>query len=81
MYIIVSCVSATSVCFVFQSSVLFLQCGHICCCTNCSPSLAQCPLCRADIEQRIVLKAAVRISSSGGVDSAKTADVSDSVGR
>ncbi|KAI8483832.1 E3 ubiquitin-protein ligase lrsam1 [Branchiostoma belcheri] len=43
------------VCMEQNSSVLFLNCGHVCCCAGCAGSLEQCPLCRGDIMQRVIL--------------------------
>lgn len=44
---------------VFQSAVIFLSCGHVCCCEECSAPLKDCPLCRGAIVQRIKLNSAV----------------------
>uniref|UniRef100_A0A669EDY8 Leucine rich repeat and sterile alpha motif containing 1 n=1 Tax=Oreochromis niloticus TaxID=8128 RepID=A0A669EDY8_ORENI len=38
-----------------QSQVIFLPCGHVCCCQVCNDALQNCPLCRANISQRIRL--------------------------
>ncbi|XP_063065985.1 E3 ubiquitin-protein ligase LRSAM1 [Engraulis encrasicolus] len=43
------------VCMEQGSQVIFLPCGHVCCCHRCSDALQTCPLCRADIEQRVRL--------------------------
>ncbi|XP_060768891.1 E3 ubiquitin-protein ligase LRSAM1 isoform X2 [Neoarius graeffei] len=43
------------VCMEDRSLVVFLPCGHICCCQVCSDALHSCPLCRSDISQRIRL--------------------------
>uniref|UniRef100_A0A671V2C8 Leucine rich repeat and sterile alpha motif containing 1 n=1 Tax=Sparus aurata TaxID=8175 RepID=A0A671V2C8_SPAAU len=42
-----------SVCL--QAQVIFLPCGHVCCCHVCSDALQNCPLCRSSISQRIRL--------------------------
>ncbi|KAK5864275.1 hypothetical protein PBY51_001229 [Eleginops maclovinus] len=45
-----------SVCFSRQRSLVFLHCGHVCCCSPCYALLQQppqCPICRAPI-QRVV---------------------------
>ena len=39
----------------FQSVILFLNCGHVCCCNKCAEPLQECPLCRSPILQRIRL--------------------------
>uniref|UniRef100_F7A7Z5 Leucine-rich repeat and sterile alpha motif-containing 1 n=1 Tax=Xenopus tropicalis TaxID=8364 RepID=F7A7Z5_XENTR len=41
------------VCMEQEAHVIFLPCGHVCCCTNCGDALRTCPLCRRDIGQRI----------------------------
>ncbi|KAI5089346.1 E3 ubiquitin-protein ligase LRSAM1, partial [Silurus meridionalis] len=43
------------VCMEDRSLVVFLPCGHICCCQVCSDALQSCPLCRSCISQRIRL--------------------------
>ncbi|CAJ1071061.1 E3 ubiquitin-protein ligase LRSAM1 [Xyrichtys novacula] len=43
------------VCMETGSQVIFLPCGHVCCCQVCSDALQTCPLCRSDISQRIRL--------------------------
>lgn len=43
------------VCFETGSQVIFLPCGHVCCCQVCSEALQNCPLCRGTISQRIRL--------------------------
>ncbi|KAK9500978.1 hypothetical protein O3M35_002122 [Rhynocoris fuscipes] len=43
------------VCMQFQCEIVYIPCGHLCCCKQCSSHLNQCPLCRADIEQKIAV--------------------------
>ncbi|KAG1959068.1 E3 ubiquitin-protein ligase LRSAM1 [Pimephales promelas] len=43
------------VCMEHESHVIFLPCGHVCCCQTCSDALQSCPLCRASISQRVRL--------------------------
>lgn len=43
------------VCMEFESQVIFLPCGHVCCCQTCSDALQSCPLCRGSISQRVRL--------------------------
>uniref|UniRef100_A0A3B5KXD4 RING-type domain-containing protein n=1 Tax=Xiphophorus couchianus TaxID=32473 RepID=A0A3B5KXD4_9TELE len=38
-----------------ETGVVFLPCGHVCCCQVCSDALQNCPLCRSNISQRIRL--------------------------
>ncbi|XP_067868850.1 LOW QUALITY PROTEIN: E3 ubiquitin-protein ligase LRSAM1 [Heterodontus francisci] len=41
------------VCMERESQMIFLPCGHVCCCQTCGTELHACPLCRKDIEQKI----------------------------
>lgn len=41
------------VCMENDVNVIFLPCGHLCCCNNCQTSLNECPMCRSNIERRI----------------------------
>lgn len=41
------------VCMELESQVIFLPCGHVCCCQTCSDALQSCPLCRGSISQRV----------------------------
>ncbi|XP_077353168.1 E3 ubiquitin-protein ligase LRSAM1 isoform X2 [Festucalex cinctus] len=43
------------VCMETGAQVIFLPCGHVCCCQVCSDALQNCPLCRGTISQRIRL--------------------------
>ncbi|KAJ8346410.1 hypothetical protein SKAU_G00278110 [Synaphobranchus kaupii] len=43
------------VCMETEPHMIFLPCGHVCCCQVCSEVLQTCPLCRSDIAQRIRL--------------------------
>ncbi|XP_023816444.1 E3 ubiquitin-protein ligase LRSAM1 isoform X1 [Oryzias latipes] len=43
------------VCMETGSKVIFLPCGHVCCCQVCSDAVQNCPLCRSNISQRIRL--------------------------
>ncbi|VDK23054.1 unnamed protein product [Taenia asiatica] len=36
-------------------SIIFLPCGHVCCCKFCSAEVTLCPLCRNTVEQHIQL--------------------------
>lgn len=33
--------------------VIFLPCGHMCCCLNCQLKVEVCPMCRAEIERKV----------------------------
>lgn len=39
------------ICLEQEYNAVFVQCGHMCCCTTCSSQLTNCPLCRRRIEQ------------------------------
>ncbi|KAL3285366.1 hypothetical protein HHI36_019474 [Cryptolaemus montrouzieri] len=41
------------ICMDQECQVIFVPCGHIVCCVQCSAPINQCPLCRADIERKI----------------------------
>ncbi|XP_066188629.1 E3 ubiquitin-protein ligase LRSAM1 isoform X3 [Sylvia atricapilla] len=41
------------VCMEQEPQMIFLPCGHVCCCQGCCERLHSCPLCRQDIAQRI----------------------------
>ncbi|XP_013415725.1 E3 ubiquitin-protein ligase LRSAM1-like [Lingula anatina] len=43
------------VCMDSRSEMIFMNCGHVCCCKTCSESLPDCPLCRQKIVQKIRL--------------------------
>jgi len=43
------------VCLDNVSTMLFLNCGHVCCCTKCAEPIKECPMCRSVIVQRIKL--------------------------
>lgn len=36
-----------------QAQMIFLNCGHVCCCPQCCQPLRTCPLCRQEIAQRL----------------------------
>ncbi|XP_010552823.1 PREDICTED: E3 ubiquitin-protein ligase SP1, partial [Tarenaya hassleriana] len=39
------------ICLEQEYNAVFVQCGHMCCCMNCSSHLTSCPLCRRRIDQ------------------------------
>ncbi|XKL68710.1 hypothetical protein PGB90_006479 [Kerria lacca] len=41
------------ICLEKQSNVVFLTCGHLCSCTDCSLLIKTCPMCRSDIEKKM----------------------------
>ncbi|XP_057675254.1 E3 ubiquitin-protein ligase LRSAM1 [Corythoichthys intestinalis] len=43
------------VCMETGAQVIFLPCGHVCCCQVCSDALLKCPLCQGALSQRIRL--------------------------
>lgn len=44
------------ICYDQDINVLHLPCGHRICCETCSLRIYQCPICRLDIKQRVILK-------------------------
>ncbi|XP_052097287.1 baculoviral IAP repeat-containing protein 7-like, partial [Mytilus californianus] len=38
------------VCKEFDSTVAFLPCGHIICCTDCAPAMRKCPVCKTYVK-------------------------------
>ncbi|KAK6168965.1 hypothetical protein SNE40_020109 [Patella caerulea] len=40
------------ICLEKEVSIIFLPCGHVCCCGECSLSVQLCPICRKEIENR-----------------------------
>ncbi|KAI1290302.1 E3 ubiquitin-protein ligase LRSAM1 [Halotydeus destructor] len=48
VYCEVDCV----ICLDSASAVIFIPCGHFCCCKACSSGLHQCPLCRVNISTK-----------------------------
>ncbi|CAG0920766.1 unnamed protein product [Notodromas monacha] len=43
------------VCMDKKCEMVFLNCGHVCCCKECSNPIVDCPLCRSKIVARIIL--------------------------
>ncbi|XP_057169751.1 E3 ubiquitin-protein ligase LRSAM1 isoform X4 [Ursus arctos] len=43
------------VCLEREAQMIFLNCGHVCCCHQCCQPLRTCPLCRREITQRLRL--------------------------
>ncbi|XP_026824414.1 E3 ubiquitin-protein ligase LRSAM1 isoform X3 [Ooceraea biroi] len=42
------------ICFDLQCEIIFLPCGHLCCCSSCSDKVfAGCPMCRSPITQKV----------------------------
>lgn len=41
------------ICMENDSQVIFLPCGHLCCCHDCQLNLHECPICRGKLERRI----------------------------
>ncbi|XP_048821886.1 E3 ubiquitin-protein ligase LRSAM1 isoform X1 [Lagopus muta] len=41
------------VCMEQEAQMIFLPCGHVCCCQTCCKRLQSCPLCRGDITQHV----------------------------
>ncbi|BFZ05902.1 hypothetical protein BsWGS_08941 [Bradybaena similaris] len=47
--------SECAICLDKQANIIFLTCGHVCCCTTCAQTVHLCPLCRATISSKIKL--------------------------
>ncbi|XP_059149917.1 E3 ubiquitin-protein ligase LRSAM1-like isoform X2 [Physella acuta] len=45
--------SECAICLDKQSNIIFLTCGHVCCCSTCALPVKECPLCRANISAKI----------------------------
>ncbi|XP_056639062.1 E3 ubiquitin-protein ligase LRSAM1-like isoform X1 [Diorhabda sublineata] len=43
------------ICLDVECQIIFVPCGHLCCCCNCSVPVSECPLCRETIERKITL--------------------------
>ena len=41
------------ICMEAKRDVIFLVCGHVCCCSNCSTGLTECPMCRQTIVKTV----------------------------
>lgn len=44
-----------TVCMDAEPDVVFIPCGHLCCCRECGMKLASCPLCRNQISQSMIV--------------------------
>ncbi|KAG8229619.1 hypothetical protein J437_LFUL002344 [Ladona fulva] len=42
-----------AVCMDKECEVIFIPCGHMCCCISCSEKFTECPMCRGNVEQKI----------------------------
>ncbi|GAB1606475.1 E3 ubiquitin-protein ligase LRSAM1-like [Argonauta hians] len=42
-----------SICLENITDIIFLNCGHVCCCSECAINIQLCPLCRSTISQKI----------------------------
>nr|CAI5838672.1 unnamed protein product [Callosobruchus analis] len=47
------------ICLDLECQVIFVPCGHLCCCRQCGSKISTCPLCRVDVEKVINLHANV----------------------
>lgn len=41
------------ICLENEVGIVFLPCGHLCCCVQCAPAVQQCPVCRAPIRGNV----------------------------
>ncbi|GIY68414.1 e3 ubiquitin-protein ligase LRSAM1 [Caerostris extrusa] len=49
------CQAECVICLEVQTSAVFLPCGHVCCCQDCSQKVELCPMCRTTISSRFTL--------------------------
>lgn len=42
-----------NICMSEDKSIVFVPCGHYCCCNDCSSKIKICPMCRASISQKV----------------------------
>lgn len=47
------CSSECVICFEVTTLLVFVPCGHVCCCRQCSVDVTLCPLCRSDIQNKL----------------------------
>ncbi|VEN42043.1 unnamed protein product [Callosobruchus maculatus] len=45
------------ICLDIECQVIFVPCGHLCCCHHCGSKISICPMCRVDVEKVITLHA------------------------
>ncbi|XP_077866101.1 E3 ubiquitin-protein ligase LRSAM1-like [Saccoglossus kowalevskii] len=43
------------VCMDKMSDMVFLPCGHVCCCYQCSSTISECPMCRGRITLKVII--------------------------
>ncbi|XP_072379383.1 E3 ubiquitin-protein ligase LRSAM1-like isoform X1 [Diabrotica undecimpunctata] len=43
------------ICLDLECQIIFVPCGHLCCCCECSVPISDCPLCRVTIDRKITL--------------------------
>ncbi|CAH0547478.1 unnamed protein product [Brassicogethes aeneus] len=41
------------ICLDLECQIIFVPCGHLCCCSQCSTMITECPMCRSSIERKI----------------------------
>ena len=41
------------ICLENEVGIVFLPCGHLCCCVQCAPAVQQCPVCRTPIRGNV----------------------------
>lgn len=41
------------ICMEKETEIVFLPCGHLCCCNSCQKTLIECPICRGKLERRV----------------------------
>jgi len=47
--------SSCVICLDSSCHVIFLPCGHLCCCAGCGGTIDQCPLCRTRVARKLTV--------------------------
>ena len=50
------------ICFEEKRNIAFVPCGHWMCCSACTPRVQECPVCRAEIQTRVIMSNEVKMS-------------------
>ncbi|XP_042896369.1 E3 ubiquitin-protein ligase LRSAM1 isoform X2 [Parasteatoda tepidariorum] len=49
------CHTECVICMDLHTSIVFLPCGHVCCCQKCSEGIELCPMCRTTVTSKFVI--------------------------
>eukprot|EP00754_Rhynchopus_humris_P026528 Rhum_TRINITY_DN15024_c4_g3::Rhum_TRINITY_DN15024_c4_g3_i1::g.133807::m.133807 len=50
------------ICFESKRTIAFVPCGHWTCCSLCTVKVTQCPVCRSDIDKRVIVEHSVQMT-------------------